>query len=143
METRPAVIDPTFGEIEFSIDAWDGLVPFEHGPSGTSGFAVHIWAGESGPSAFQRATFDQLKARYPSLWPAIARTLLGCHDGLSSIGEVASNLIPTVGCYIEGEGGHDHAELELVYTFDLQGEDDRAYFVRIAGWEIVKAIVAE
>jgi hypothetical protein len=61
-----AVNDPAFGQIEYSGHAWDGLVPFEHGPSGTSEFAVHLWADESGPRAMQRATFEQIKARYSS-----------------------------------------------------------------------------
>lgn len=135
--------DPTFGEIVFRIDAWDGLVPFEHGLSGMTGFAVHVWADESGPSAIQRDTFDQLKARYPALWPTIARSLLGCHAGLSSLEEVACGLNPTVGCYIERAGRHGHADFELVYTFDIPGEGSRGYFVRIAGWEIAEAFVAE
>ncbi len=63
--------DPTFGKITFRIDAWDGLVPFEHEPSGISAFAVHVWADESGPTSSQRATFEDLKARYATLWPVI------------------------------------------------------------------------
>ncbi|MDG3006368.1 hypothetical protein [Paludisphaera mucosa] len=135
--------DPTFGEIEFKIDAWDGLAPFAYEPSRTSRFAVHIWADESGPSALQRATFDQLKARYPSLWPDIAEALLLCHPGLISVEEVAAGLSPTIGCYIEDEGGPAHADFELVYTFDLPGEGGRGYFVRIVGWDIVEAFAAE
>jgi hypothetical protein len=138
-----AVNDPAFGEIEYSGDAWDGLVPFEHGPSGTSEFAVHLWADESGPTAMQRATFEQIKARYSRLWPSIAEALLGCHAGLSSVQEITRGLSPTVGCYIEGVASQGHADFELVYTFDLEGENGRGFFVRIVGWKVAEAVVAE
>jgi hypothetical protein len=136
--------DPTFGEIKFNnVDAWDGIVPFEHGPSDTSEFAVHIWADEAGPSATQRSTFDQLKIQYPVLWPSIADALLECHAGLDSVEELSCSFSPTVGCYIEGGVDLDHANFELVYTFDLPGEGSRGFFARIVGWEVVEACVAE
>lgn len=143
MEATTALIDPTFGEIQFQIDAWNGLVSFPDNPSGTREFAVHIGADESGPTPIQRATFDQLKARYSALWPSIAEALLGCQIGLSSTGEVARTLGPVVGCYIEDGGGRTHADFELVYTFDRPGENGRGYFIRIVGWEIAEAFVAE
>jgi hypothetical protein len=137
------VNDPSFGEIEFSIDAWDGLAPFEYRPSGTTMFAVHVWADESGPSAVQRATFDQLKAHYVILWPSIAKALRGCHASPTAIVDVANCLNPTVGCYIETESGGAHAAFELVYAFDLPGENGRGYFVRIVEWEVAEAFVAD
>ncbi len=135
--------DPTFGEIEFSIDAWDGIVPYEHAPSNAAEFAVHIWADDAGPTTLQRRTFDGLKARYPTLWPSIARALLDCRPDLGSTDAVEAGLNPTVGCYIEGEGGADHANFELVYTLDLPDEGSRGYFVRIVGWEVIEAMAAE
>jgi hypothetical protein len=137
-----AMIDPSFGEIEFSIDAWDGLAPFVHDPSGSSEFALHIWADQSGPTDAQRATFDRLKARYPALWPLIAGALLDCHPDLNSVEEVARALNPVVGCYLEDAASEGHSDFELVYTFDLAGEDGRGFFVRFIGWRIVETVLA-
>jgi hypothetical protein len=135
------VIDPSFGEIRFSFDAWDGLVPFAHAPSKLSAFGVHVWADDSGPTDSQRATFEELKARYASLWPAIADAVLECHPDLHSVADVARHVNPTVGCYIEYGGVASHDDFELVYDFDF--DDGRGVFVRFAGWSIVDAFLAE
>src|SRR5439155_1243341 len=95
------VVDSVFGEIEFGVDAWDGRSPFEFLPARMAQFYVHVRSGASGPSAGQRATFDQLRARYTILWPGIARSLAACHPTLSTAEEVERSLRPTVGCYIE------------------------------------------
>lgn len=135
--------DPVFGEIEYRIDAWEGSAPFEHGPSGLSDLFVHIRADESGPSEVQRATFEQFEARYAALWPAIAEALLGCRDDMGSVAEVEAAISPEVSCDIEEESTGGFADFELVYTFDLEGEGARGYFVRIEGWEVAEAFVAE
>jgi hypothetical protein len=36
-----------------------------------------------------------------------------------------------------------HADFELVYAFDLEGENGRGFFVRIVGWKVAEAVVAE
>jgi len=137
------VIDPVFGQIEFGVAAWDGVVPFEFPPAGTLHLAVHVCACKSGPSASQRATFQQLCARYAVLWPGIARSLAECHPTLSTAEEVGRSLRPKVGCYIEECATTDHNDFELVYEFDRPGEGSRGYFVRIIGWEVVEAVMAE
>jgi len=38
--------DATFGEIEFRIDAWDGVFPFDFARAGTTALAVHVWSDE-------------------------------------------------------------------------------------------------
>ena len=135
--------DPTFGDIEFRGDTWDGLVRVDFATAGTSAFAVHVWADESGPTIVQRSTFEQLKARYPDLWPNILAALLDLHPGLSTLEEVEMNLSPIVGCYIELDDGVGPAEFELVYGFELEGEDDRGFFIRFVDWQIVEAVIAE
>jgi hypothetical protein len=137
------VLDPVFGEIEFGVDAWDGLCPFDFPPAGTAEFAVHVWAGASGPTAGQRATFEQLRARYAALWPGIARSLAACHPTLPTEAEVGRGLRPTVGCYIEAGASADHHDFELVYEFDRPGEGARGFFVRVVGWEVTEAVMAD
>jgi hypothetical protein len=135
--------DPTFGEIEFHVQAWDGQVPFNHGPSGAKMFAVHVWADESGPTESQRTTFEQLKVRYSELWPLIAEALLGCHSDLDSVEAVERCLNPIVACHLEESASQGHEDFELVYSFDLDGEGHRGYFVRIVGWQVAEAFMAD
>lgn len=129
------MIDPTFGEIVFRHDAWDGLVSI-----GPLEFTVHIWSDSKGPSTAQRVAFDDLKAGYEGLWPSIASELLKCHEGLISIKEIEESLSTTVNCYVEGGDGHG---IELVYAFDLPGEGDRGYFIRLVNLAIVDVAVED
>ena len=137
------VTDPAFGEIEFNVEACDGIVPFDFNRTRMTGFAAHIWADESGPSIAQRTTFERLQSRYRELWPSIAEALLGCHPALNSTSEVEASLSPTVGCYIEDVPHPEHNDFELVYGFDREGENRRGFFVRISGWRVVEAVLAE
>jgi hypothetical protein len=137
------VTDPVFGEIDFHVDAWDGTAPFVFGPAKTSAFRVHVWADDTGPDEIQRSTFEQIRSRYASLWPSIAETLSSLHPILKTIEAVENNLKPIVGCYMECETGDGHSDFELVYEFELEGEGIRGYFVRIVGWRIVEAFMAE
>lgn len=137
------MVDSVFGEIEFVIDAWNGRSPFKFPQARMGQFYVHIRAGASGPSAVQRATFDQLRARYTTLWPGIAQSLVACHPILSTAEEVERSLRPTVGCYIEAGASAGHNDFELVYEFNLPGEGVRGFFVRIVGWEVVEAVMAD
>jgi hypothetical protein len=138
-----ALTDPAFGEIEFHVEAWDGIVPFDFDQTRMTEFAVHIWADESGPTVAQRMTFEGLQARYRELWPSIAEALLGCHPALNSTKEVEDSLSPTVGCYIEEVVNPEHNDFELVYGFDREGENGRGFFVRISGWRVVEVVLAE
>jgi hypothetical protein len=137
------VTDPTFGEIAFCEGAWDGLVPFESVPAGTSEFAGHVWADESGPSDVQRATFEQIKGRCTGLWPTVAKVLLGLHPVLGFVAAAEDHLSSTVDCYIEAEASQGHVDFELVYGFNLEGENSRGFFVRIVGWQVAEAVIAE
>jgi hypothetical protein len=139
--TRKTITDPTFGQIAFLVDAWDGLVPFEHDPSGTAKFGVHVWADESGPTDSQRATFEELKARYAALWPEIAKAMLRAYPALGSVDECGSALGPCVGCYIEYEATDKHEEFELIY--EVNDEEGLGIFVRIAGWKVSDALTAQ
>jgi hypothetical protein len=138
---KKTITDPTFGKITFSIDAWDGLVPFEHEPSGTSAFAVHVWADESGPTSSQRRTFEEVKARYTTLWPVIIEAMVGCHPTLGSAYGCRDGVDSTVGCYMQRDASQAHEDFELVY--ELTSEPGRAIFVTIAGWQVIEAAVAE
>jgi hypothetical protein len=138
-----SVTDPVFGEITFGIDAWDGIFPFIFVPAGTRALALHIWADGSGPSGSQRRTFAQLQERYVQLWPAIVESLRDCHPQLQSTEQVEHNLNPIIGCYIQDVTTFEHNDFELVYEFDLDDENGRGFFVRISGWRIIDAVVAE
>ena len=138
---KKTMIDPLFGEISFTVDAWYALVPFEDERSGTLAFAVHIWADPSGPTASQRATFKELKRRYETLWPVIAETMVKCHPRLSSVDRCREYVDPTVGCYIQNKASRGHDDFELVY--ELRDEPGRGIFVRIAGWDVVESAVAK
>jgi hypothetical protein len=133
--------DATFGKIAFNIDAWDGLVRFEHKLSGTSTFAVHVWADESGPTSSQRGTFEELKARYAELWPVIAEAMVRCHPTLGSAHGCRDGVDSTVGCYMQRVASQGHEDFALVY--ELTSEPGRAIFVTIAGWQVIEAVVAE
>ena len=137
------MIDPVFGDIEFDVDAWDGICPFVFPASRTAEFAVHVCADDAGPTDGQRSTFKELLARYAAMWPDIARSLAACHPALSTAEEVGRSLSSTVGCYIEEGASGGHHDFELVYEFDLPGEGSRGFFVRIVGWEIAEAVMAE
>jgi hypothetical protein len=138
---KQTMTDPTFGKITFSIDAWDGLVPFEHEPSGISTFAVHVWADESGPTSSQRATFEELKARCATLWPVIIDAMVGCHPTLGSAYGCRDGVDSTVGRYMQRVASQGHEDFELVY--ELTSEPGRAIFVTIAGWQVVESVVAD
>ncbi len=138
---KKTMTDASFGAITFTVDAWDGLVPFEHEPSGTSAFAVRVWADASGPTAGQRATFEELKRRYATLWHVIAGAMTKCHPPLGSVDTCRNGVDSIVGCYIQSEANLGHEDFELVY--ELRGDPGRGVFVRIAGWNVVEAVVAE
>jgi hypothetical protein len=67
--------DRTFGEIEFRIDAWDGVVSFDFATAGTTTMAVHVWSDLSGPTDAQIRTFEQLQAYHRS---GTRRVTLAC-----------------------------------------------------------------
>jgi hypothetical protein len=136
------MIDPVFGDIRFSVDAWDGRVPFLFLPGGTAQFAVHVWSDRNGPTAGQQATFKEFCSKYAVLWPAIARALADCHPASLTVEQVGCSLKPTVACHIERGSSGLHNDFELVYEFNLDGEDSRAFFVRISGWQIVETVMA-
>jgi hypothetical protein len=138
-----SMTDPTFGHIDFRIDAWDGILPFDFARAGTTALAVHVWSDESGPTDSQRKTFEQLRTRYEKLWPAIAEALRDCHPQLKATDDVEAHLNPIVGCCIENVARQAHHDFELVYDFDLDKENGRAIFVRISGWRIIEAVLAE
>jgi hypothetical protein len=135
--------DPVFGSIEFFADAWDGVVPFHFEASGTTELTIHVWADESGPTEVQQETFRLLLSRYAMLWPPIAEALLGCNSELGSLERIGTKLWSSVGCYIESAASAGHSDFDLVYTFEDGREINRSCFVRIVGWRIVEAVIAE
>jgi hypothetical protein len=68
--------------------------------------------------------------------------LLRCHGGLTSIEEVNSHLNPMVALYIYEFDDPDEALLEFVYTFDLNGEGSKGYFVQLHRWKVIEAFLA-
>ena len=137
------MIDPVFGQIEFRIDAWDGIVPFQFTPANTTQLAVHIWSDESGPCDSQRSTFRQFCNRLPELWPTIAAGLAECHPELKTVKKVQQHLNPTVGFYLESGATHGHHDFELAYGFDVDCENNRGFFVRVVGWQVESTVLAE
>jgi hypothetical protein len=76
----------------------------------------------------------------------LAQVLRGSPDEKNrkeSEDEVERSLRPTAGCYIEAGANAGHNDFELVYEFDLPGEGARGFFVRIVGWEVAEAVMAE
>jgi len=91
----------------------------------------------------QRRTFEQLQSRYEKLWPAIAEALRDCHPQLKSTDDVETHLTPIVGCYIENVARLAHHDFELVDDFDIDKENSMGIFVRLSGWRIIEALIAE
>lgn len=136
--------DPDFGSLQYRVDAWDGLSPFEFEPSHTTHFAVHILAPESGPTAAQQAVFRELKGRYAQLWPAIAGTIAKCAGIAADVDGLGEVLDPVVGLYmLEDFESPEEAEFELVYDVSQPEARGKACFVRLRPWEIVEAVVAD
>lgn len=138
------IVDPDFGSLKFCVDSWDGLAPFAFEPAQTTHFSVHILAPESGPTSDQQAVYRDFKSHYEQLWPSIAKALVKCADGVSSVEELRGVLDPTVGLYMIDEFDDPSlAEIELVYDLVRPDEEGKSCFVRVRPWEVIEAVMAE
>ena len=133
--------DPDFGEMAFNeIDAWDCRLPFGFPHQKTHEFALHIWAGATGPTNAQRDQFKTLKTKYSELWPQIAKNMIACHDKLAAMDDVANAMSPHVSVHI---GEHNETSVEFVIDLDLPDEGFRGYFIQIENWNVGRVVIAE
>ena len=133
--------DPDFGEMKYNgIDAWDCRVEFDFPHEKTRWFAIHLWAPANGPMESQRLRFRELKSRYESLWPEIASRIATVHDHLATAGDVSSAMSEWIAVHI---GEHSPDSVEFVIDLDLPDEGSPGYFIRLDGWKVGEAIIAE
>lgn len=134
-------LDPDFGAMQYNgIDAWVCNVCFEFPHPPTYYFALHVWAPETGPTAQQRATIRELKARYAELWPALASAIVNIHPRLTKTDELAGAMRDWVSVHL---GEHSECSVELAYDLALEGEGSRMYFIRLDDWRIAEAVIAD
>jgi hypothetical protein len=131
------IVDPVFGELGYNVAAWNGMVNAAIAGAPVERFRVHIHADETGPTAEQRKLFTRFLKRYPRLWNQIAKSLAKCHPSLKNASDVAAHVHPTVSVDIS-----DPAEgsLHLHYTFDIDAESHRAYFVTLRDFKVVEIV---
>ncbi len=129
------VDDPVFGLLKYNVSAWDGVMPFDFAPSGTTHLRVHIRGSEDGPSEVQRELFQEFRSRYAQLWPAVAESLRRCHPRMTTVDEVNQRLDPTISMDLSESPGN---ELVLRYQFDIEDDRRAACFVTIRDWQVVE-----
>ncbi len=133
--------DPDFGEMKYNgIDAWDCRLEFDFPHENTHYFAVHVWAGENGPTEKQRSRFQELKRRYKLIWPDIALQIATAHERLETVDDVGAAMSKWLSVHL---GEHAEDSVEFVIDLNMPDEGSRAFFIPLEQWKVGDAIVAD
>ena len=133
---RKTIDDPDFGQLNYYVDSWDADIPFETALIETA--HIHLRADDSGPTANQRESVNELKYQYSDIWPEICAALVKCHPEIGTTDELSSRLVPHIGINMYD----DSDTIEITYSVDGDPEF-RSYFVTLRNWHIAEVCLAE
>ena len=134
--------DIELGELERVVDTWFGDTSWEFPCSATTHVRLSIRSSERGPTAEQRELFRKIRSRYESLWPDVARKLLGPQRSIRTAGDLATALEPRLLLFIPGVVSGEVFDFVLGYEFRDRETPTSGCFVAFRGWEIADAFEA-
>ena len=134
--------DLELGELDRVVDTWIGDTSWEFPCSGTTHVRLSIRSSERGPTAEQRELFREIRSRYQSLWPDVARKLLVLQPSVRTAGDLATALEPRLLLFIPGVVSGEGFDFVLGYEFTERETPTSGCFVGFRGWEIADAFKA-
>ncbi len=134
--------DLELGELECFVDRWAGDASWGFPCSGTTHVRFSIRSGEPGPTPEQRDLFREIRSRYESLWPDVARKLLVLQHSIRSADDLASSLESRLLLFIPGDVSGEEFDFMLGYEFKERETVTSACFVGFRRWQIAETFKA-